>query len=365
MNPTWDGQRWRIRVMQDGKSHSFSCKTPGPKGRKEVLRLYNEWLYNEGTGEKTFGKVCEEYLEDLAARNGKTSGSYHQNECYIRLYIAPKIASKKMYKITLREYQSLINEACGADGEPLSYKTLSNIRSIIMGIVKFGYADFQCEMLRGDLYIPKGRQRHEKVILQKADIIRLFEPSESELWYLNAYRLAVITGLRPGELIGLKTSDIDWKKDCIRIRRAVNSRRIETEGKNKNARRTVPIGQTARQILEETIERNKNMNLRTEWIFCSEDGSVGNQNTLGKQWRRLRKEKDFPEDVSLYCLRHTFVSMTKNVLPEGMLKSLLGHSETMDTYGTYAHEVDGEDNKKTAEIIDLTFNFAQDLPKTK
>lgn len=362
MTPTFDGKRWRIRVMQDGKSHSFSCSIPGAKGRKEVIRKYNEWLYNEGTGEKTFGRVCKEYLEDLICRNGKTSGSYFQAECYIRLYIAPKLASKKMCKITLREYQSLINEACGADNEPLSHKTLCNIRSILMSIIKFGYADYQCEMIRGELYIPKGREKNEKVILQKNDIARLFEPSD--LFYINAFRLAVITGMRPGEIIGLKTSDIDWKNDCIRIRRAVNSRRYETEGKNRNAKRTIPIGQTARHILAETIKRNEDLNLRTDWIFCSPDGSVGKQHTLGKQWRRLREEKNFPEGVSLYCLRHTFVSMTKNVLSEGMLKSLLGHSESMDTYGTYAHEVSGE-NKKAAEVIDLTFKFAQDLPQEK
>lgn len=33
--PKWDGQRWRIRVMQDGKTHSFSCKTPGAKDEKK------------------------------------------------------------------------------------------------------------------------------------------------------------------------------------------------------------------------------------------------------------------------------------------------------------------------------------------
>ena len=90
MTPTWDGKRWRIRVMQDGKTHSCSCKEPGSKGRKEVIRLYNEWFYNEGSGEKTVGKVSAEYLEDIVARCGRTSAAYFQNECYIRVYIAPK-----------------------------------------------------------------------------------------------------------------------------------------------------------------------------------------------------------------------------------------------------------------------------------
>ena len=44
--PVWDGQRWRIRVMVEGRTHSFSCKTPGAKGRKEVIRKYSDWGKN-------------------------------------------------------------------------------------------------------------------------------------------------------------------------------------------------------------------------------------------------------------------------------------------------------------------------------
>ena len=39
-----------------------------------------------------------------------------------------------------------------------------------MGLIKFGYQDYQCELLRGDLYIPRGRYKGEKEILQNYDI---------------------------------------------------------------------------------------------------------------------------------------------------------------------------------------------------
>lgn len=347
MTPTWDGKRWRIRVMQDGKTHSFSCKEPGSKGRKEVIRLYNEWLYNEGSGEKTVGKVSAEYLEDIVARCGQTSAAYFQNECYIRVYIAPKCASKKMCKMTLRDWQSVINTASRANGEPLSHKTLTNLRSIIMGLIKFGYADYQCELPRGELYIPAGHEKHEKEILQKEDIGRLFEPSD--LFYWNAFRFMILTGLRPGEALGLQLGDLS--EDAVHVQRAINSRNFITPGKNKNSRRIVPIGATAKRIIQDTIERNEKLNLRTEWIFCSPDGSQGNQRTMKNQWEKIKRERQLPG--TLYSLRHTFVSITKNVLPESVLKSYVGHSKDFDTYGTYGHEMDGE-RKQTAEIIDLT-----------
>lgn len=360
MTPTWDGKRWRIQVRRDGKRYSFSCSTPGAKGRRECQKKYDAWYYGEATGEKTVERVCEEYLEDLKARRGENSASLYQCRQYIRLYIAPKCASKKMCKMTLRDWQNVINTAQGESGEPLSHKTLTNIRSIIMSVIKFGYADYQCELPRGELYIPQGHAKNEKEILQADDVRRLMEPSD--LWYHPYFVFLAITGMRPGEALGLKVSDVS--KDHVVIRRAVNSRNFVTDGKNDNARRTVPIGALAHGILEKTIQRNKDHNLRTEWIFCSPDGSVGIQKSAYKHWLKLKEDRNLPGTP--YSMRHTFISLMKNVMPEQMIKDIVGHAVSFDTFGTYGHIVEGED-RKAAEIIDLTFseNVTKVSPKTK
>lgn len=345
--PKWDGRRWRIQVQIDGKRHSFSSKTPGPKGRKEVIRKYENWYYGEVTGEKTVGKVASEYLEDIKARCGENCAAYVQNEGYIRLYVLPRCANKKICKMTLRDWQAVINEARGQN-KPLSEKTLKNLRGMIMAIIKFGYEDYQCEMPRGKLYIPKGHSKNEKEILQKDDVRRLLEPSD--LWYHPLFCFLLLTGMRPGEALGLKVSD--FSQGRVTIRRAVNAKGFITEGKNENAKRMVPIGELASGILRKTIQRNEDMNLRTEWIFCSPDGSVGNQSTMRNHWLVLKKERELPGTV--YCLRHSFISMMKNVLPEQTIKDIVGHSVSMDTFGTYGHILEGAD-RQAAEVIDLTF----------
>lgn len=347
ITPKWDGRRWRIQARKDGRRFSFSSSVPGAKGRKECQRKYDSWYYGEVVGEKTVGRVAEEYLEDIKARCGENSAAYEQNEVYIRLYIAPHCAQKKICKMTLRDWQKIVNEATGRN-KPLSEKTLKNIRGIIMAIIKFGYEDYQCEMPRGKIYIPKGHSKTEKEILQKDDVRRLMEPSP--IWYHSLFTFLLITGMRPGEALGLKTSD--FQNNHIIIRRAVNARGHITEGKNANAKRMIPIGDLASSILRQTIKRNDQLNLRTEWIFCSQDGSVGNQSTMRNQWLKLKAERDLPGTV--YCLRHTFISMMKNVMPESMIKDIVGHSASMDTFGTYGHILEGED-RKAASIIDLTF----------
>ena len=67
--------------------------------------------------------------------------------------------------------------------------------------------------------------------------------------------------------------------------------------------------------------------------------------------------------MSLYELRHTFVSIAK-VLPEGQLKTIVGHSKSMDTFGIYGHELNGE-REKSAAILDDEFTRLLSLPISK
>lgn len=355
ITPVWKEKegRWRIQARKDGKVFSFSSSVPGSKGRKEVLRKYENWYYGEASGEKTVKRVADEFLEDVKARRGENSAAYELYERYIRLYIVPKLAQKKICKVTLRDWQKVINEASGSHKQ-LSEKTLINLRGIIMGIIHFGYEDYQCELPRGNLYIPRGHWKKEKEILEKDQIKRLLEPSE--LWYHSLFCFLLMTGMRPGEALGLRIEDIG--EDCVYIRRSVNSRGYITEGKNENARRMIPIGSYTSSILIKTIKRNEDMKLRTEWIFCSKDGSQGNQSTMRNQWIQLKKERQLSGTV--YSLRHTFISMMKNVMPETMIKDIVGHSVNMSTMLTYGH-IMKDDKQKAAEIIDLTFFGSGDI----
>ena len=160
----------------------------------------------------------------------------------------------------------------------------------------------------------------------------------------------MLTGARPGELLGLTVDDVTG--NTIRIKRSVSASGQITEGKNENARRVVPIGNMTREILDKTIQRNDEYKLHTKWIFCSPDGSMGNQSTMRNHWEKLKKERNLPGTV--YSLRHTFISMMKNVMPEQSIKDIVGHSVSMTTFETYGHFVDG-DQQRAAEIIDLTF----------
>ena len=342
---------WELQAQKNGIRKTFRSSTPGLKGKREVIDKYDEWLEFGGTKSITVERCVELYLSDIEARLGRRD-SYRKASIYSRLYILPALGKCKMNNLTLRDWQGVINNARPQNEriKSLSYKTMTHLRAIIVGLHKFAYNNYYCDDWRGSLYIPQGHKKGERGILQPSDLAALFEPCD--LWYVGAFRVMLLCGLRPGECYGLQVDDVG-AGNVLYIRRAINDEGEITEGKNKNARRVIPLPPIAAQIINETIERNRRANFGTPWIFCNYYGAQASQGTARKQWDRLKAERGLPG--SPYSLRHTFVSIVSSQthLAEGTLKSLIGHSEAMDTMH-YKHRVDGE-LEAAAEIINLTF----------
>ena len=352
-NPKYNKARglWVIQGQKNGGKKVFYSSTPGPKGKREVVDKYNNWISYGSGGDITVGQCVELYLEDIEARLGRRD-SYREAETYTRLYVLPGLGKCKMNNLSLRDWQALINNARPQIGhiKTLSYKTLTHLRAVIVGLHKFAYNNYYCEAWRGTLYIPQGHPKGERDILQPEDIKRLFEPSP--LWYYPAFLIMLLCGLRPGECYGIQKADI--KSGVLYISRAVNNKGEITPGKNKNARRVVPLPALARDIIEQTIARNDAAGLSTPWVFCNGVGGPPIPNTARHQYNDLKAERGLPG--SPYSLRHTFVSIvaSQTQIPEGTIRELVGHSDSMDTFGTYKHTVDGE-LESAASIINLTF----------
>lgn len=349
--PRWNKDRklWVIQGQRNGIKKVFYSSIPGQKGKREVLDKYDSWLEFGGVQKITVAHCVELYLKDIEARLGKRE-AYKAAEQYCRLYVLPTLGNAKMNNLSIRDFQAILNEAKphSEHVKSLSNKTLMNLRGVLVGLHKFAYNNYYCDAWRGSLYIPKGHQKNEREILQPEDIKKLFIPSD--LWYFPCFQVMLLCGLRSSEALGIQVGDI--KDGLLHIRRGITDDGHISEGKTKNARRIVPLPPLAEEIIKSTIERNKSLD--TKWVFCGFSGEVGNQNTLRKHWNRLKAERDLPGTP--YSLRHTYVSIvsSQTQISSGTLRELLGHSESMDTYGTYKHSVSGE-LESAAKVINLTF----------
>lgn len=153
---------------------------------------------------------------------------------------------------------------------------------------------------------------------------------------IYAFRFQVLTGLRPGELLGLEWADIDLENKTVHIQRSINKYGETTKGKNKSANRIFALSDIAASVLEEQ---------RTANMFGRVFGDI-TQVKYRQRWHKYCKHNGISETTP-YELRHTFVSVSAE-MPEGMLQKLVGHTTNMDSFGTYGHAYD-DMRKKTAE----------------
>ena len=349
--PVWidKEKRWSLRCQVKGIQRRFTSSKPGISGKKEVLKKYRAFMFGETYETLLFSEAWARFLDYIIDKNGKTE-SYINLEKYGRLYILPRLQKKMLNTLGLSDFQACISKARRTSGgsAPLSRRTLRNLKATIMQFIHFAVNNGYMDPLRGQLYIPAAAPSTERVILQPSDISRLFAGSSSDNWYINIFRFALVTGLRTGEVLGIQNSDI--KDNVLTINRAINCRNVITEGKNPNARRRIYLNKIARQIISENQFRNGR--LLTPWVFCSKTGGPLSQSTLRNAWLKLAAERNLPGCP--YSLRHTFISLLKNEMPEAMLKSIVGHSASMDTYGIYGHVVNGE-MEQASRIIDINF----------
>lgn len=256
----------------------------------------------------------------------------------------PVIGKVKASKLNDDHFQTILDKAFAAGK---SKKTLSNINNTAKNFARFCRRKGATSYIPDDVKIPKGARLKGKKCLQPQDLITLFKSDSTTFRgeiiadpYIHAYRFLVLVGIRPGELYGLKRSDRSGNR--LRILRSINEVGEITEGKNENAIRGFVLTPSAAEEWDAQVK----LNPWGEYLFYE-----GHPKGLLRYWKRYCEHNDIAY-VSLYELRHTFISIVKS-LPEGWLKSIVGHTKDMDTFGVYGHWVVGEDQKIADRIEDI------------
>ena len=325
-------KRWQINVQKDGVRKTFTSAKPGRTGQREANKKADEWL--EHSVISTGSKVSVLYHQFLTSKKATTSMSnWRPMDGRWRNKIEPVIGTKAIGKLTTGDLQKVLDTAL-SDG--YAKKSLQNLRADLCAFLKWARKNRYTTLTGEDLEVSKSAKKSEKRILQPKDVMILFNISTTVVRnkrineeYINAYRLEVLTGLRPGEINGLQWSD--WHGNRLELRRAINAYGETTTGKNDNARRVVYLSTLARQVLETQYEWTGPKSS----VFC-----ISNLQHYHSRWKRYCKVNGLP-DIAPYEIRHTFVSISDS-LPEAQMKKLVGHSQSMDTYGVYGHHVEGE-----------------------
>ena len=377
----WDDKRkrWKVHVQRDGERRSFYSRVPGIMGKKEAEKQAECWKKQlpppERSKVETVEQLWEKYLAYQKDERGISTSTWDQNRKFGRNYILPVCGRLRISQLNEGHLQKVLDQAarhgclredkCRSD-HPLSKKTLTDIRNSIQRFIKWCRINQYIDLKLEGLEVRSQKPKIEKIILQPDDVRTLFAVDTRVVRgkrqfddMIFSYRFAVVTGLRPGELMGLRIRDIQNGK--IRIRQAINHYGEITPGKNDNARREFGINRYARVILAQQLEL-----LQKQGIPLYPDQLVfpaRNQQSRYNRWKSYA-ESNGVKAVSCYELRHTFISMANN-LQEGDLHSLVGHSVNMDTRGVYAHKLEDDDVRIAGELDKIIAQILGDLQPKK
>lgn len=303
-------------------------------------------------------------------KNSLKQSTYTSYKGYIDNHLAPAFPTLKLKDLSTMLLQDFYNYKITQEG--MSPKTISNLHRCLHKALKQAvlerYIDFNpCD----NVSLPR-EQKPQIEILTREEQQRLMYTSQ-HFRYGVFIRFTLATGLRLGELVGLRWEDIDTKKSMVSIRRTINrlpkidyngignsTEIVIQEPKTKNSIRSIPI---LKVILDELMQwRNVQLaDAATAGSAYNDSGFIITHQLGG--YIEPRNFKKFYDEIlkasglghyTFHALRHTFAS---RALEQGMdyktLSTILGHSSVAFTLDRYTHVLDSQKHEEMSLMEEL------------
>ena len=346
-------------------------KKEAEKRLSELLNQLDNGVYMK-PGKTTLADFLERWLRDYACSNlaPRTAEGY---ETIIRNHLIPKLGSIPLTKIKPEHIQRyyadmLANGRCNGKGalNPLTVRhhhmTLHNA---LKCAVKWGL------LVRNPVdAIDAPRTTHtEMKVMSEEDLNRFLEVVKPTPYY-SLFYLALFTGMRRSELLGLRWSDVDLLLCQISVNRTLHRLRngdiVFGPPKTAKGRRIVSLSPSTALVLrehwetQEAIRLMQGLRLRdTDLVFSKEDGHPLIPNAVTSAWQRLSKRSGLV-GIRLHDARHTHASlMLKQGVHPKIVQERLGHSTIAITLDTYSHVAPGLQEAAATRFDDVLDNKAK------
>lgn len=339
---------------------------------RQAVLFEEECKKGQITSAVKFQVFAEQWFEEYANVNLRPTSYARMKQLTKRVYAA--IGHKRMDKITARDIQKFVTDMMvnGKNintGRPLSRKTavhhLSFISDVFTYAVRMGML---CDNPCRRVFVPK-QEQDEKEIFTLDEVKALFANLEREpLKYQVFLMLAIYSGFRRSEMLGLEWKDIDFENDLVHVRRTSQytaERGIYTDTtKTKKSKRVSKMPPLIMELLkrfrtEQSVEAKL---LGTQWIdndrlFTKWNGEPMNPQTPF-EWLKGYCERIGIPFKNIHSLRHLHASL---LIFEGVdvvaVSADMGHSVVGTTLNLYSHMFQ-EAKARNCEAISNALKFA-------
>ena len=356
--------RWEARIIighkNDGtpmyKSAFAKTQKSALKQLHQLLDLYRDVDLTEEC-RMTLGEWMDKWLDEymIFAIRESTLDSYRG---MVNNQVKPFIGNKQLASLTTADIQKFYNKI-KKEGRvrehPVHGKTLADsmVRSVHMMLHEALDMAVKERLLAKNptngTTIPKCNYP-EKQILGDNQLETFLEAIRGQEYWCDFFYVEVMTGLRRGEICGLKWQDIDFEENKLRVKRSVSVKRGGGvnigETKTETGVRCIEMPPSVADLL-----KNRKQTAITEWVFPA---FLNPEQPIHPQaaYRKLKvilRNAELPL-IRFHDLRHTFAThATQGGVDPKTLAGILGHTNASFTLDTYTHVT--SDMQKSASAI--------------
>jgi integrase len=340
--------RYTVQTPAGRKRKVLYAKSQAEARRKltEALADRDRGLTYDAEGLTVEGYLAR-WLKD-SVRGSVKATTYQSYGSLVRLHVCPTLGGTKLTALTPAHVQTLYRRKLD---EGLAPKTVKHIHTTLHRALKQAVRWSLVPRNAAAEVDPPRVQTPEMCPLSPVQARTLLQAARGNR--LEAlYVLAVTTGMRQGELLGLAWEDLDPEVGVVRVRRtltlAKGGPRL-TEPKTRGSRRSIRLTASAVEALERHRVRQDSEGAAAgdrwnDWdlVFCTRPGTpIRRDNLHDKHWKPLLRRAGLP-DIRFHDLRHTCATLllTKGVHPK-IVSEMLGHSSIAITLDTYSHVIPG------------------------
>ncbi len=349
--------RWRAQVMLDGERLNFSADTRREcvEWLKDTLTRIDEGLTYENTP-LTLREFMQDWLTSSKASWRRTT--WRQYRYVTRKFIDPALGHVKLSELRPRGIQELYDRSL-KDG--VGIQSVSKIHTVLHSALSHAVKTGILGQNPASATIPPVPPTREMDILDEIQVNQLLIAAKGHR--LEAlFHLAVTTGMRQMELLGLKWSDLDWDRQSIVVQRQLARRshdgRKFVAPKTKAGRRMIALGSLTIEALKDHYDRQlaERCVAGDEWkehglIFPTSVGTPISPRNLLRDFRKLLRRAALPR-IRFHDLRHTSASLMLNHgVPLIVVSKRLGHARPSITLDIYGHLIPSM-GAEAAEKID-------------
>jgi len=316
-------------------------KVPTPEGTKKTKYIYSKTRKDAATkltaamAERDSGVVydsegltVEGYLVEWlrSVRGTVRERTWKRSEEVVRLHIVPALGKTRLDRLSALQLQALYRSKLGSG---LSARTVRMVHTTAHKALKQAVRWSLIPRNVAEAVDPPRERATEIRPLDEGQVKGLLRAVRGER-FEALYVLAVTTGMRSGELLGLRWEDVDLQAGTVQVRRTVFNGRVEAP-KTAKARRNIKLNRASIAALCQHPRTG-------EWVFCNGvGGPLSVHNLHNRSWKPLLKKAGLP-DMRFHDLRHTAATLllTKGVHPK-VVQEMLGHSSISITLDTYSH----------------------------